>query len=73
MTDDETKEDTIIYKVSYVVEGGGHPGAIINADHCPEPGDKVSFDGNNYVITAVQELMPPIGDFGILHAAVKLA
>ena len=36
-------------------------------------GDLVTFDGNNYVITDVQELMPPIGDFGFLHASCKIA
>lgn len=64
-------EENIIYKVSYVVEGGKHPGAIINEDHLPERGDSVTFDGNEYVITDVVELMPPIGDFGFLHAACK--
>lgn len=66
-------EENIIYKVSYVVEGGNHPGAIINEDHLPEPGDAVSFDGNNYIVTDVVELMPPIGDFGFLHASCKPA
>ena len=66
-------DENITYKISYVVEGGGHPGAIINSDVYPEPGDQVTFDGNNYIITDVQELMPPIGDFGFLHASCKIA
>ena len=65
-------EEKIIYKVSYVVEGGGHPGAIMNSDSYPTVGDKVSFDGNQYQITDIQELMPPIGDFGFLHASCKI-
>lgn len=65
---DETEEN-IIYKVSYVVEGGKTPGAIINENHLPKPGDPVSFDGNDYIVTDVVELMPPLGDFGFLHAA----
>lgn len=65
-------DEKIIYKVSYVVEGGGHPGAIMNSDSYPNIGDKVSFDGNQYEITDIQELMPPIGDFGFLHASCKI-
>ena len=66
-------DEDITYKISYVVEGGGHPGAIINSDIYPKQGDHVTFDGNTYVITDVQELMPPIGDFGFLHASVKMS
>ncbi|MEM9774093.1 MAG: hypothetical protein AAF902_05905 [Chloroflexota bacterium] len=70
-TDKQMADENIIYKVSYVVEGGNHPGAIINEDHLPKPGDQVSFDGNTFVVTEVQELMPPLGDFGFLHASCK--
>jgi hypothetical protein len=36
--------DTIFYKVSYVVLGGKHTGAIINVDKRPQIGDEVTFD-----------------------------
>ncbi len=58
--------DTIYYKVSYVVEGGHHAGAIINVDEEP-----VVFDGKVFKVTEVTELMPPMGDFGFLHAACR--
>ena len=63
--------DAIYYKVSYVVEGGTHAGAIINVDNEPQVGDEVVFDGRLFVITDVEELMPPMGDFGFLHAACR--
>jgi hypothetical protein len=63
--------DSVYYKVSYVVEGGKYPGAIINMDKEPHIGDQVSFDGRLFVITELTELMPPAGDFGFLHATVR--
>lgn len=63
--------EAVYYKVSYVVEGGQHPGAIINVEEMPRVGDEVCFDGRQYVITDVAELMPPMGDFGFLHAACR--
>lgn len=62
---------TIYYKVSYVVEGGGHPGAIMNVEKEPKVGEEITFDGRLFVITDVEELMPPMGDFGFLHAACR--
>ncbi|MCI0397979.1 MAG: hypothetical protein L0332_09665 [Chloroflexi bacterium] len=61
----------VYYKVSYVVEGGKHPGAIINTDKEPRVGDEVSFDGLVFKIVEVDELMPPAGDFGFLHATCR--
>lgn len=60
------------YKVSYVVEGGLHPGAIINTNKEPRVGDVVRFDGYIFKITDVVELMPAQGDFGFLHATCRL-
>lgn len=63
--------NTVIYKVSYVVEGGEHPGAIINVEKEPLIGDVIKFGGKVFEITDIQELMPPMGDFGFLHATCK--
>lgn len=59
------------YKVSYVVEGGSHIGAIISTDEEPAVGEEVAFDGAVFLITEVTELMPPVDDFGFLHATVR--
>lgn len=64
-------DKVIIYKVSYVVEGGKHPGEIINTDKEPKVGDIVTFDGHNFEIIEIDELIPPSGDFGFLHATCR--
>ncbi len=70
LTMSETDE-TIYYKVSYVVLDGKHPGAIISEDRRPEPGDEVSFDNLVFEVIEVAELMPPTGNFGFLHATCR--
>ncbi len=64
-------EADVYYKVSYVVEGGEHPGAIINVDKKPELGEKFTFDGRIFEVLEVMELMPPVGNFGFLHATCR--
>jgi hypothetical protein len=64
-------EEVTYYKVSYVVEGGKHSGAIINVDDEPHIGDQVVFDGYVFEIIELMELMPPTGDFGFLHATCR--
>lgn len=63
--------DVSYYKVSYVVQGGEHPGAIMNVDEKPEVGEEVSFDGRVFQIIEVMELMPAIGNMGFLHATCR--
>ena len=58
----------MIYKVSYVVRGGSHPGAILDADEMPEVGSLVTFGGVDFQIVEIMELMPARGGFGFLHA-----
>ena len=61
----------MIYKVSYVVVGGSHPGAIINEDEPPKVGDRVRLDGDRFKIVEVIELLPPRGDFAYVHATCE--
>jgi hypothetical protein len=58
----------MIYKVSYVVRGGSHPGAILDAETIPQVGESVTFGGQEFRIIEVMELMPSRGGFGFLHA-----
>jgi len=58
----------MIYKVSYVVRGGSHPGAILDAETVPQVGDTVTFGGQVFRIVEVMELMPSRAGFGFLHA-----
>lgn len=63
--------NSVYYKVSYVVLGGKHPGAIISTTEKPKVGDKVTFDGRVFEVLEVVDLMPPIGDFGFLHVTCR--
>lgn len=67
----ETEEDTIYYKVSYVVLDNKHPGAIISEEKRPEEGEEVTFDNHVFEIIEVKELVPNIGNFGFLHATCR--
>lgn len=60
-----------IYKVSYVVQGGDHPGAIVNEDKKPEVGQRVTLGSNTFEVVEIVDLMPARGDFSFLHVTVK--
>ncbi len=61
----------IVYKVSYVVIGGEHPGAIVNEYHRPQVGGRVTIGKHTFEIVEVHEIMPPRDDFAFLHATVR--
>ena len=60
-----------IYKVSYVISGSEHPGAIYNQDERPEPGDVVFLGNLKVEIVEVLDLVPPRGGFYYLHATCR--
>jgi hypothetical protein len=61
----------LIYKVSYVIVGGSHPGAIINQDQPPQVGDQVRLNGGRFEIVEVIDLLPPRNDFAYVHATCE--
>jgi hypothetical protein len=61
----------VIYKVSFVVQGGTHPGGIQNLDKRPEIGDLLELGNNRFEIIEVLEIIPPRGDFAYLHATCR--
>ena len=61
----------MIYKVSYVVEGAAHPGAIVNDDRRPNVGERVELDGEPFEIVEVIDLLPPRGEFAYVHATCE--
>jgi hypothetical protein len=63
--------EDIFYKVSFVVTGGEHPGAIITVENRPQPGEEIAFNGSVYSVTEVVELMPPVESFGFLHVTCE--
>lgn len=62
----------MIYKVSYVVVGGEHPGAIANVETPPQIGDRVRLGRLEFEVIEILELMPPRGEFSFLHASCQL-
>lgn len=62
-----------VYKVSYVVLGESHPGAILNADQPPKVGDSVKLGTRKFVVVEVLDLIPSRGDFHFLHATLRVA
>jgi hypothetical protein len=61
----------MIYKVSFVVQGGGHPGTIQNMEKRPEKGDRVKLGNKLYEIVEVLEIIPSRGEFSYLHATCR--
>jgi hypothetical protein len=61
----------MIYKVSFVVKGGEHPGAIQNMEERPKKGDRVKLGNKLFEIVEVLEVMPSRGEFGYLHATCR--
>jgi len=60
-----------VFKVSYVVRGEDHPGAILNVDERPEVGDKVKLGRRAFEVLEVLELIPPRGTFHFLHVTLQ--
>ncbi len=60
-----------IYKISYVVTGRPHPGAIVNAEDKPEVGDRVTLGNEVFEVVEVLDLMPARGNFHFLHVTCK--
>jgi hypothetical protein len=60
-----------VYKVSYVVIGGNHPGAIVNTEKEPKPGEHMKIGKQEFMILEVIPLVPPRGDFIYLHVTLK--
>jgi len=57
----------MIYKVSYVVKGGSHPGAIVNSDKHPTVGEIVTLGKHQFRIAEVEDLIPPRYNFAFIH------
>ncbi|MFN8375769.1 MAG: hypothetical protein U0694_23215 [Anaerolineae bacterium] len=61
----------MVYKVSYVVQGGEYPGGIKNENQRPEVGDIVQVGPMMFEVMEVQEIMPARDDFQFLHATIR--
>ncbi|MFN8379476.1 MAG: hypothetical protein U0452_12485 [Anaerolineae bacterium] len=61
----------MIYKVSYVVLGGQHPGAIRNEPNRPETGKRIRLGRREFEIVEVSSLLPPRDEIQYLHATLR--
>ena len=61
----------MIYKISYVIQGGDYTGAILNSKSAPKIGDPVHLGDGDYEVVDVFDLMPPRGKFHYLHVTCK--
>ena len=62
----------MVYKISIVIPGSDHGGAIINTSERPQVGDHLTVGDLEVEVLEVMDLMPPRGDFHFLHATCKL-
>ncbi len=60
-----------VYKISYVITGKAHPGAILNTETRPEVGDIVQLGNESFEVLEVLDLMPARGNFHFLHVTCK--
>lgn len=60
-----------IYKVSYVIADGDHPGAILNQDSMPKKGERMKLGERAFEIVEVVELTPPRGEFHYIHVTLR--
>jgi len=61
----------MIYKVSYLVVGADHPGAVLDQEKAPEVGDRVQLGDQVFEVLEVEELLPPMGEFSFLHVTCR--
>jgi hypothetical protein len=62
----------MVYKVSFVVQDGSHPGGIQNLDERPTVGDRFAVGSQTFEVLEVMELVPPHGEYAYLHATCRL-
>lgn len=61
-----------IYKVSYVITGSDHPGAIINRHDRPKMGEKILLGSKTFEVIEVLDLLPPRGEFHYVHVTCRM-
>ena len=62
----------MVYKVSIVIPGVEHGGAILNLPERPQVGDRLRIGETEVEVLEVVELLPPRGNFQYLHATCRL-
>ncbi len=62
----------MVCKLSIVIPGSDHPGAILNTSAIPQIGDRLRLAAVTVEVLEVVELLPPRGDYHFVHATCKI-
>ena len=62
----------MVFKVSLVIPGVEHGGAIFNLPERPQVGDHLKIGEMEVEVVEVVDLLPPRGNFQYLHATCKV-
>jgi hypothetical protein len=62
----------MVYKVSLVIPGMEHGGAILNLPERPQVGDRLKLGEIEVEVIEVMDLLPPRGNFQYLHATCRV-
>jgi hypothetical protein len=62
----------MVCKLSIVIPGSPHAGAIIDLPAVPNVGDHLTLGDSVVEVLEVMDLLPPRGDFWFFHATCKL-
>ena len=64
-------DHNVTYKISYVILGGSHTGAIVNTPSKPEIGDIVELGNIKFMIVEIVDLLPSRSNYHYLHVTCK--
>ncbi|MCC6187892.1 MAG: hypothetical protein IT318_02565 [Anaerolineales bacterium] len=62
----------MICKLSIVIPGGTHAGAILDRPRPPQVGERIQLADVTVEVIEVTELLPPRGDFRFIHVTAHL-
>jgi hypothetical protein len=62
----------VVCKLSIVLPGSGHGGAIIDTPAMPAVGDFIPLGDLTVEVLEVQELLPPRGEFRFVHVTGRV-
>jgi hypothetical protein len=62
----------MVCKLSIVIPGEGHAGAIIDTGRIPAVGERLKLGDDLVEVLEVRELLPPRGDFHFVHITGRI-
>jgi len=62
----------VVCKLSIVIPGGQHAGAILDAASIPAQGDVLQLGSVAVKVVEVRELLPPRGEFHFVHVTGEI-